>query len=56
MILGDVKVLCTLLGQQHGYTKYTWFMFEWESREEVNTGSTNIGHKGHLLNLGARTF
>jgi hypothetical protein len=33
MICGDLKVLCMLLGQQAGYTKYPCFMCEWDSRE-----------------------
>jgi hypothetical protein len=32
MICGDLKVLCMLLGQQAGYTKYPCFMCEWDSR------------------------
>jgi hypothetical protein len=32
MICGDLKVLCMLLGQLAGYTKYPCFMFEWDSR------------------------
>jgi hypothetical protein len=31
MICGDLKVLCMLLGQQAGYTKYPCFMCEWVS-------------------------
>jgi hypothetical protein len=32
MICGDLKVLCMLLCQQAGYTKYPCFMCEWDSR------------------------
>jgi hypothetical protein len=32
MICGHLKVLCMLLGQQVGYTKYPCFMCEWDSR------------------------
>jgi hypothetical protein len=32
MICGDLKVLCMLLGQQAGYTKYPCFMCEWDIR------------------------
>jgi hypothetical protein len=32
MICGDLKVLCMLLGQQVGYTKYPCCMCEWDSR------------------------
>jgi hypothetical protein len=32
MICGDLKVLCMLLGQQAGYTKYPSFRCEWDSR------------------------
>jgi hypothetical protein len=32
MICGDLKVLCMLVGQQSGYTKYPCFMCEWDSR------------------------
>jgi hypothetical protein len=28
---GDLKVLCMLLGQQAGYTKHPYFMYEWDS-------------------------
>jgi hypothetical protein len=45
-----------LVGQQAGYTKYPCFMCEWDSKQEVKTGSKTIEHQGHLLNLGARTF
>jgi hypothetical protein len=31
MICGDLKVLCMLLGQQAGYTKYPCFICEWDS-------------------------
>jgi hypothetical protein len=56
MICGDLKVLCMLLGQQAGYTKYLCFMCEWDSRARsqhweqkhwtpmtsLETGSKNI--------------
>jgi hypothetical protein len=32
MICGDLKVLCMLLGQQAGYTKYPCFMCEWDCK------------------------
>jgi hypothetical protein len=32
MICGDLKVICMLLGQQAGYTKYPCFMCEWDNR------------------------
>jgi hypothetical protein len=58
MIFGDMKVLCMLLGQQAGYTKYLCFMCEWDSRARnqhweqkhwtprtsFETGSKNILH------------
>jgi hypothetical protein len=56
MICGDLKVLCMLLGQQAGYTKYPGFMCEWDSRARSQHCEQNIGHQGHLLNLEARTF
>jgi hypothetical protein len=31
MICGDLKVLCLLLGQQAGYTKYLCFMCKWDN-------------------------
>jgi hypothetical protein len=34
MICGDLKVLCMLLGQQAGYTKYPCFLCEWDSRAQ----------------------
>jgi hypothetical protein len=33
IICGYLKVLCMLLGQQAGYTKYPCLMCEWDSRE-----------------------
>jgi hypothetical protein len=59
MICGDLKVLCMLLGQQAGYTKYPCFMCEWDSRARshhweqkhwttrisLEPGSKNILHK-----------
>jgi hypothetical protein len=32
MICGSLKVLSMLLGQQSGYTKYPFFLSEWDSR------------------------
>jgi hypothetical protein len=32
MVCGDLKVLCMLLGQQQGYTKFPWYICEWDSR------------------------
>lgn len=32
MICGDLKILCMLLGQQSGYTKFPCFLCEWDSR------------------------
>lgn len=32
MICGDLKVLCMLLGQQGGFTKFPCFLCEWDSR------------------------
>ena len=32
MLCGDLKVLCMLLGQQGGYTKFPCFICEWDSR------------------------
>jgi hypothetical protein len=59
MICGDVKVLCMLLGQQAGYTKYQCFLCEWDSRVKsqhweqkhwtprtsLEPGSKNILHR-----------
>jgi predicted RNA-binding Zn-ribbon protein involved in translation (DUF1610 family) len=64
MICGDLKVLCTLLGQQAGYTKYPCFMCGWDRiarsqhweqkhwtpRTSLGPGSKNILHKS-LVNL-----
>ena len=58
MLCGDLKVLCMLLGQQSGYTKYPCFICEWDSRardkhwtqkewptrENLTPGSKNIKH------------
>jgi len=32
MICGDLKIICMLLGQQSGYTKFPCFLCEWDSR------------------------
>lgn len=32
LLCGDLKVLCMLLGQQGGYTKFPCFICEWDSR------------------------
>ena len=32
MICGDLKIVCMLLGQQAGYTKFPCFLCEWDSR------------------------
>jgi len=58
MICGDWKVICTLLGQQSGFTKYPCFLCLWDSRarqqhwvrdiwpkrENVRVGEKNILH------------
>jgi hypothetical protein len=31
---GDLKVLCMLLGQQQGYTKFPCYICEWDSRAQ----------------------
>ena len=36
MICGDLKVLCMLLGQQQGYTKYPCYICQWDSRDRKN--------------------
>jgi hypothetical protein len=53
---GDLMVLCMLLDQQTGYTKYPCFMCEWNSTTRSQHWEQNTGHKGYLLNLGARIF
>ncbi|GFG35278.1 hypothetical protein Cfor_11606 [Coptotermes formosanus] len=32
MVFGDLKVLCMLLEQQQGYTKFSCYICEWDSR------------------------
>jgi hypothetical protein len=56
MICGDMKLLCMLLGQQAGYTKYHVSYVNGTVEQESNTGSKTIGNHGHLLKLGARIF
>jgi hypothetical protein len=56
MIYEGLKVLCMLLGQQAGNTKYPCYMCEWDSRARIQHWEKNIGKQGYLLNLGARTF
>ncbi|KRX13342.1 hypothetical protein T07_144 [Trichinella nelsoni] len=60
---GDFKVLCMLLGQQSGYTKFPCFLCEWDSRARdehwkkkdwpiqanLTPGSKNICHQS-LIN------
>jgi hypothetical protein len=35
MVCGDMKVLCMLLGQQQGCTKFPCYICEWDSRAQV---------------------
>ena len=35
LICGDLKVLCMLLGQQGGYTKYPFFLCLWDSKAKT---------------------
>lgn len=56
LFCGDLKVICMILGQQQGFTKYPCYMCEWDSRarekhwkqkqwpkrESLTPGSTNI--------------
>jgi len=32
LICGDLKIICMLLGQQQGYTKFPCYICEWDSR------------------------
>ena len=32
ILCGDLKMVSMLLGQQSGYTKFPWFLCEWDSR------------------------
>ena len=62
MLCGDLKVICMLLGQQSGYTKFPCFICEWDSRdrkqhyvrkdwplrESLEPGAKNI-QKEHLV-------
>ncbi|KRZ05510.1 hypothetical protein T11_3579 [Trichinella zimbabwensis] len=62
-VCGDFKVLCMLLGQQSGYTKFPCFLCEWDSRARdehwkkkdwpmranLTPGSKNICHQS-LIN------
>jgi len=64
MICGDLKVICILLGQQSGFTKYPCFLYLWDSRvrqehwvrdiwpkrENFRVGENNILHVP-LVNL-----
>lgn len=34
-ICGDLKIICMLLGQQSGYTKYPCFICLWDSRDRA---------------------
>ncbi|GFY30725.1 uncharacterized protein TNCV_3118851 [Trichonephila clavipes] len=36
-ICGDLKVISMLLGQQSGYTKFSCFLCEWDSRDRKHT-------------------
>lgn len=36
LVCGDLKVLCMLLGQQGGYTKFPCFLCLWDSRDRSN--------------------
>jgi len=35
-LFGDLKVVAQLLGMQLGYTKYSSFLCEWDSRDKKN--------------------
>ena len=35
-LCGDLKVVGLLLGMQLGYTKYCYFLCEWDSRDKKN--------------------
>jgi hypothetical protein len=57
MICGDLKVLCMLLGQQAGYTKYPCFMCKldsrarsqhWEQKHWAQRTSLKPGSKNNL--------
>ncbi len=59
IVCGDLKVICMLLGQQSGYTKFPCFLCEWDSRarsqhwiqrdwpirHNLTPGSKNILHE-----------
>jgi hypothetical protein len=54
MIFGDLKVLCMLLGQQAGYTKYPCFMCEWDSRARSPTWEQKHLTPGTSLEPGSK--
>ncbi|KAI6656196.1 hypothetical protein LOD99_1529 [Oopsacas minuta] len=59
VVCGDLKIICVLLGQQSGYTKYPCFLCLWDSRAKsehysrqswpartnLNVGDKNIIHE-----------
>jgi hypothetical protein len=56
IICGDLKLVCMILGQQAGYTKYPYFMCEWDNTARSQNWEQKHWTQGHLLNLGARIF
>jgi hypothetical protein len=54
MIFGDLKVLCMLLGQQAGYTKYPFFMCELDSRARSQTWEQKHWTPGTYLEPGSK--
>jgi hypothetical protein len=56
MICGGLKVLCMLLGQQAGYTKYPYFMYKWDSRARSQHWEQNIGTSRTSLEPGSKNI
>ena len=57
MICDDLKIICMLLGQQGGYTKFSCFLCKWDSKTKnlhwtqkrwPNRGSLTPGTKNIL--------
>jgi hypothetical protein len=56
MICGDLKVLCMLVGQQVGYTKYPCFMCEWDSRARSQNWEQKHWKPGISLEPGSKNI
>jgi hypothetical protein len=53
-VCGDLKIIAVLLGMQLGYTKYSCFICEWDSRAKDKHYSANHWKERQKLSPGKR--